>query len=164
MLDLMTLYTTQRKLYLWLSDQSNHRVRTRQESGSEMKNLALESSFVTQDKSWLQTVEIIRILKNNSVGKMQLAICWSGSSHLHLRRKKSNCSNHIVTQFMDVLFGVILTRTLSENLLISKSAHLLIGRLIEAYWFDSRSAYKSTYLANLLTLSKSAYSKQICLP
>ena len=42
---------------------------------------------------------------------MQLAICWSGSSHLH------NCSSHIVTQLMDVLFGVILTRTLLGNLL-----------------------------------------------
>ena len=48
---------------------------------------------------------------------MQLAICWSGSSHLHLRRQKSNCSSHIVTEFVDVLFGVILTRTLLENLL-----------------------------------------------
>ena len=48
---------------------------------------------------------------------MQLAICWSGSSHLYLRRQKSNCSSHIVIQFMDVLFGVILKRTLLENLL-----------------------------------------------
>ena len=56
-------------------------------------------------------------IKNNSGYKMQLAICWSGSSHLHLRRHKSNCSSHIVTKFMDVLFGVIHTRTLLENLL-----------------------------------------------
>ena len=35
---------------------------------------------------------------------MQLAICWSGSSHLHLVRQKSNCSSRIVTPFMDVLF------------------------------------------------------------
>ena len=48
---------------------------------------------------------------------MQLAICWSGSSHLHLLRQKSNCSSHIVTEFMDVLFGVIHYRTLLENLL-----------------------------------------------
>ena len=48
---------------------------------------------------------------------MLLGICWSGNSHLHLLRQKSNCSNHIVTQFMDVLFGVIHTRTLLENLL-----------------------------------------------
>ena len=56
-------------------------------------------------------------IKNNSGGKMQLAICWSGSSHLHLRRQKFNCSSRIVTKFKDVLFGVILSRTLLENLL-----------------------------------------------
>ena len=48
---------------------------------------------------------------------MHLAICWSGSSNLHLLRQKPNYLSHIVTQFMDVLFGVIHTRTLSENLL-----------------------------------------------
>ena len=48
---------------------------------------------------------------------MQLAICWPGNSHLHLLRQKSNCSSHIVTPFMDVLFGVIRSRTLVENLL-----------------------------------------------
>ena len=32
---------------------------------------------------------------------MRLAICWSGSSHLHLLRQKSNSSSHIVTPFMD---------------------------------------------------------------
>ena len=48
---------------------------------------------------------------------MQLVICWSGNSHLHLLRQKSNCSSHIVTTFMDVLFGIIHSRTLLENLL-----------------------------------------------
>ena len=48
---------------------------------------------------------------------MQLAIFYSGSSHSHLRRKKFNCSSHIVTHFIDVLFGVILIRTLLENFL-----------------------------------------------
>ena len=42
---------------------------------------------------------------------MQLAICWSGSSHLHILRQKSNCSSRIVTPFMDVHFGVIHSRT-----------------------------------------------------
>ena len=56
-------------------------------------------------------------LKINSGGKMQLAICSSGSSNLHLWRQKSNCSSHFVTQFTDALFGVIHTRTLLENLL-----------------------------------------------
>ena len=49
--------------------------------------------------------------------KMQLAICWSGNSHLHLLKQKSNCSGHIVTPFMDALFGVIHSRTLLESLL-----------------------------------------------
>ena len=48
---------------------------------------------------------------------MQLAICLSGNSHLHILRQKSNCSSHIVIPFMDVLFGVIHSRTLLENLL-----------------------------------------------
>ena len=48
---------------------------------------------------------------------MQWAICWSGNSNLRLLRQKSNCSSHIVTQFIDVLFGVIHSRTLLESLL-----------------------------------------------
>ena len=56
-------------------------------------------------------------LKNNSRGKMQWAICWSGNSHLHLLRQKSNCSSHIVTPFIYVLFGVIHSITLLESLL-----------------------------------------------
>ena len=51
MLDLMTLYTTQRKQYVCWSDQSNHRVGTQQESGSEIRNLALLRSFVILDIS-----------------------------------------------------------------------------------------------------------------
>ena len=109
--------TTQRKQYVCGSGRSNHRVSTWQESGSEMRNLALSRSFVTLVVSWLLTVNIIRILKNNLGGKMQWAICWSGSYHLYLLRQKSNCSSHIVTQFMDVLFGVIHSRTQLENLL-----------------------------------------------
>ena len=61
---------------------------------------------------------------------MKLAICWSGSSHLHLLRQKFNCSSHIVIKFMDVLFGVILTRTLLENLLsvlVTHSSDLLMS-------------------------------------
>ena len=38
-------------------------------------------------------------------------------TRLPLLRQKSNCSSHIVTPFMDVLFGVIHSRTLLENLL-----------------------------------------------
>ena len=40
---------------------------------------------------------------------MQLAICWSWSSNLLLSIQKYNCSSHIVTPFIDVLFGVIHT-------------------------------------------------------
>ena len=51
MLDLMTLYTIQQKQYVCWSDQSNHRVGTQQESGSEMRNLASSRSFVKKDMS-----------------------------------------------------------------------------------------------------------------
>ena len=67
-------------------------------------------------------------MKINSGGKMQLAICWSGNSHLYLLRQKSNCSSHILTPFMDVLFGVIHSRTLLESLLsviVTRSSVLL---------------------------------------
>ena len=57
---------------------------------------------------------MIRVLKSNSGSKMQLAICWSGSSHLHLFRQKSNCSSRIVTSFMDEHFAVIHSRTLTK--------------------------------------------------
>ena len=109
MLNLMTLYATQQKQYVCWSGQSNHRVGSQKESGSEMRKLALLRGFVTYDISWLQTVEMIKLLKNNSEGKMQVAICWAGSSHLHLLRRKSNCSSRIVTPFMDVHFDVIHT-------------------------------------------------------
>ena len=46
-LALMILYTTQRKQYVCWSGQSNHRVGSQQESGSEMRDLALSRSFVT---------------------------------------------------------------------------------------------------------------------
>ena len=99
------VYNTTKTVCICWSGQNNHRVGFQQESGSEMRNLALSKNFITEDISWLQTVEMIRTLKNNSGGKMQLAICWSGNSHLHLLRQKSNCSSQIVTPFMDVLFA-----------------------------------------------------------
>ena len=58
---------------------------------------------------------------------MLLGICWSGSSHLHLLRQKSNCSSHIVTPFMDVLFAVIHTRTLLKNFCFSDTFKRLIN-------------------------------------
>ena len=116
MLNLMKLYTTQRKQYICWSCQSNHRVGSRQKWARKCGTQLWSRSFVTQDISCRKTVEMTRILKNNLGGKMQLAICWSGSSHFHLLRKKSNCASHIVTPFMDVFFGVIHSRTI-ENLL-----------------------------------------------
>ena len=64
-------------------------------------------------------IEMIKMLKNNSGGKMQLAICWSGNSHLHQQRQDMlTC-----TQFMDVLICVSHTTTLSENLLLAIVTH-----------------------------------------
>ena len=83
MLDIMTLYTTQRKQYVCLSDQSNHWVGTQQESGSKW-NLALSKSFVTYDMPWLQTVEMIRILKKQFRRQNAVFICTNWG-------KKSNC-------------------------------------------------------------------------
>ena len=90
------------------------RVRLRYEELSFIKEFCYLGHIMTAE---------IRILKNNQGGKMHLAICWSGNSHLLLLRTRgaiaicSNCSSHIVTPFMDVLFGVIHSRTLLENFL-----------------------------------------------
>ena len=43
----LTFCATQRKEYICWSDQTNHRVGSQQESGSEMMNLALSRSFLT---------------------------------------------------------------------------------------------------------------------
>ena len=51
-----------------------------------------------------------------SMVNLQLTIRWSECSHLHQWKQKANCSSHIGTPLMDVLFGVIHTRTLLENL------------------------------------------------
>ena len=88
MLDLLTLYTTQWKQYVCWSDQSNHRVGTQQESGSEMRNLALSiEKFHYLGHVMTADYRDDKDIENNSGCKMQLAISWSGSSHLHLRCK-----------------------------------------------------------------------------
>ena len=51
--------------------------------------------------------------KNNSGGKMKLATCCSGSSHLHLWRQKSNCSSHI----NHPIFGCARCRHSNQNFL-----------------------------------------------
>ena len=86
---------------------------------SRSKNRTLGFEHETSDSAVRHsTNSMIMILKNNSESKMQLEMRWWGSSRLHLWREKSNCSSHIVTQFMDVLFGVIQTRSLFKNLLL----------------------------------------------
>ena len=114
--------------------------------------------------SWLQTAEMISILKNNSGGKMKLAICWWWCFHLYLLRQKSNCPSHIVTRFMDVLFGVIHTRTLLENLLtviVTHSRALLTSPDTPARVWHLRwtQLVKSMWCsANLLTSWSAEYS------
>ena len=95
--------------------QSQGRFSTRGRFGNEVLSPVEEFSYLGH----IMTADCRddKDIKNNSGGKMQWAICWSGNTHLHLLRQKSNCSSHIVSQFMDVLFGFIHSRTLLENLL-----------------------------------------------
>ena len=127
MLDLVTLYTTQRKQYVCWSDQSMHvgiyvgrtnipmyvgRYSTIVRLGNE------ELSFVEEFRSIGHVMTAnCRDDKDKKLFKRQYAVgnMLVRSSHLHLLSQKSNCSSHIVTPFMDVLFGVIHTRTLLEN-------------------------------------------------
>ena len=92
---------------------------------------------------------------------MLFVICWSVCSHLHLWMQKSNCLSHIITQFMDVLFGVIHTRTLYiyiyRNLTFSYSD--TFKRLINLHRYTSSSlafAMNETDHDNVV-LRKSAY-------
>ena len=98
-------------MLVW-SKQSQGRFSTRSRLGNEL-------SFV-EEFLYLGYIMTADCRDDKDIKKQfrrQLAICWSGNSHLHLFREKSNCSTHIVTHFMDVLFGVIHSRTLLENLL-----------------------------------------------
>ena len=61
-----------------------------------------------------------------------MAICWSGSSHFDLWRQECNCSCHIVTPFTDVLFGVIHSRALLENLLSVIVTHSNVPRYLSS--------------------------------
>ena len=108
--------TTKTVCVLVRPKQSQGRFSTRVRLGNE------ELSFVEEFRylGHIMTAvcrDVNDIKKNNSGGKMQSSICWSGSSHLHLLRQTSNCSSHIVTPFMDVHFGFSHSRTLLENLL-----------------------------------------------
>ena len=75
MLDLRTLYTTHRKQYVCWSGQNNHRVCSQQESGSEMRNLALSRNFVTykhiMTADWKDDKDITKqFRRQNAVGNM----------------------------------------------------------------------------------------------
>ena len=73
-------------------------VRPKQSQGHYSTTVRLwneELSFV-QEVRYLGHVMTVdcrddKDIKNNSWGKMLFGICWSGSSHLHLLRQKSNC-------------------------------------------------------------------------
>ena len=90
MLDLMTLHTRQRKQYVCWSDQSNHRVGTQGESVTEIRELSFVAEFRYQgDVLIVQAVEMIRILKNNSGGKIQLALYARQKVHICTYRGKN---------------------------------------------------------------------------
>ena len=60
---------------------------------------------------------------------------------LHLLRQKSNCASDIFTPFVDVLFGVIHSRTLLENLLsviVTHSSVLLMSPVTPAWIWHLR--------------------------
>ena len=86
MLDLMTSYTTQWQQYVCMvvvrPKQSQGRFSTRVRQGNE------ELSFVEEFRYLGHVVTADcgddKDIKNNLGGKMLLAVCWSGSSHLHL--------------------------------------------------------------------------------
>ena len=88
-----------------------------------------------------------RILKNNSGSKMKFAICWPRSSHFHLLKQKSNCLSHIVTPFMNVLFGVIHSGTKLENLL-SVNYSNTFKHLINVFRYASSSLAIAMHATN----------------
>ena len=61
--------------------------------------------------SWLQIAEMIRILKNSSGCKMQLARYWLGSSHLRLLTQKSN----FLKSYCYPIYGCALWRHSFQN-------------------------------------------------
>ena len=70
------VYNRTKTVLCW-SDQSNHRVGTQQESGSQMRNLASSRSFVTWDMSWVMTADCRddkdikkQFMAQNAVGNM----------------------------------------------------------------------------------------------
>ena len=101
---------------------------------------------------------MLKLLKNNSLGKMQLTICWSGSSHLHQWMKKSNCSSHIVTQFMEALFSVIHNNILKNLLsfIVTHSKNLLMSSYTPALVWHLRWTQPTMHIN--VVFRQSAYS------
>ena len=116
MLDLMALYTPQRKQSICLSHQGNHKVDTRVRLGNE------ELSFVDEFR-YLGHVTTAHCRDDKDIGKQFRRQTAVGSmlvrkhSFAPMEAKIQLFKSYIVTQFMDVLFGVIHTRTPLENLL-----------------------------------------------
>ena len=111
-----------------------------------------------------------KILKNNSAVKMQLAICWSASSHLHLLRQKSNCSSRIVTPFIHVHFGLIHSKAQLENLLsvtVTYSSVLLMSpdtpaRVWHLRWTQLTYQCGVTQIFLELDEQSSSFTQQYC--
>ena len=119
MLNLMILYTTQQKQSLcWSTDQSNHKVGTQQDSGSEMRNIYFVDEFrylghvmtadCRDDKDIVKQFTRQNAIGNILVRKFSFASMEENGGIW--------ATSHIVTQIMDVFSGVIHTRNLLKNL------------------------------------------------
>ena len=128
MLDLMTSYTTQLKQYVCcpaktITGSVLNKSQARKWGTCFIEEFRYLGHIMTTDCR-------DKDIKNQFRRQSAVGIWWSGNSHLHLLRQKSNCSSHIVTQFMDVLFGIIYSRTLLERLLsviVTHSSVLLMS-------------------------------------
>ena len=114
MLDLMTLYTTQRKQYVCRSDQSNHRVGN--DDLSFVEDFRYQGHVMTADCQDNKNIEK-QFRRQNAVGNMLVR------KFAFTTMEAKICSSYIVTQFVDVLFIVILTRTLLDHLLSVRVTH-----------------------------------------
>ena len=80
MLDLMTLYTTQRKQYVCWTDQRNHRVGTQKKIRLEndelscVDKLCWQADMLTKDISLLLTVEMIKILIKKQFNRVNAVV------------------------------------------------------------------------------------------
>ena len=89
---------------------SNHRVGN--EELSHVEEFRYEGNVITADCRDDNDITT-QFRRQNTVGNMLVR----KFSFAAIEAKESNCSSRIVTPFMDVLFGVIHSRTLLESLL-----------------------------------------------